>query len=123
MVGNYKYCNWIFGVFFIYVSGCFYIVLIGFYEVILFDGSIVSFFEVSDKNVFCLLVYYWFDLLSIYEFDLVCFKVSFGFFIYNVYGWKNLWYKEYDVVEGELLEINVLFFGFMLSFFFNWLFC
>ena len=76
----------------------------------------------SDKNAFRLPAYHRLDLSSTYEFDLARSKASFGLSIYNVYGRKNLWYKEYDVVEGELLETNVSLLGLTPSLFFNWSF-
>lgn len=122
LVGNYKYRNWTFGASFIYASGRPYTAPTGFYEVTLLDGSTASFFEVSDKNAFRLPAYHRVDLSSTYEFDLARSKASFGLSIYNVYGRKNLWYKEYDVVEGELLETNVSLLGLTPSLFFNWSF-
>ncbi|MGH1436257.1 MAG: TonB-dependent receptor domain-containing protein [Lewinella sp.] len=120
LVGNYKHRNWTFGASFIYASGRPYTAPTGFYEVPLLDGSTASFFEVSDKNAYRLPAYHRLDLSSTYEFDLVRSKASFGLSVYNLYGRKNLWYKEYDVVEGELLETNVSLLGFTPSLFFNW---
>ncbi|MCB0639021.1 MAG: TonB-dependent receptor, partial [Lewinella sp.] len=122
LVGNYKFRNWTFGASFIYATGRPYTAPVGYYDVTLLDGSTASFFEVSDKNAYRLPDYHRLDLSSTYEFDLVRSKASFGLSIYNLYGRKNLWYKEYDVVEGELLETNVSLLGFTPSVFFNWSF-
>jgi len=34
-----------------------------------------------------------------------------GASIFNAYDRKNVWYKEFDVVEGEIFENNILFMG------------
>jgi ferric enterobactin receptor len=30
---------------------------------------------------------------------------------HNLYSRKNIWYKEFDVVEGEIFENNILYTG------------
>lgn len=120
LVGNYKLGNWTFGSTFIYATGRPYTAPTGFYEVTLLDGSTADFFEVSDKNAFRLPDYHRFDISGTYDFRLGLSKASLGISVYNLYGRKNVWYKEYEVVEGELLETNVSLLGFTPSLFFNW---
>ncbi|MBU1338669.1 MAG: hypothetical protein KKD56_06350 [Acidobacteria bacterium] len=34
-----------------------------------------------------------------------------GLSFFNLYARKNVWHKEYDVIEGEIIDTNVLFMG------------
>ncbi|MCG8327198.1 MAG: TonB-dependent receptor [Chitinophagales bacterium] len=120
VIGNYKLGKWTFGGSFIYASGRPYTAPIGYYEVDLLDGNTATFFEVSDKNAFRLPDYHRLDLSCTYDFRLGSSKANLGLSIYNLYGRNNVWYKEYEVVEGELLETDVSLLGFTPSLFFNW---
>jgi ferric enterobactin receptor len=35
-----------------------------------------------------------------------------GFSIFNIYNRKNDWYKEYSIVEGNVIETNINYLGF-----------
>ena len=120
LVGNYKMGKWTLGATFIYATGRPYTAPVGYYEVTLLDGSTASFFEVSGKNAFRLPAYHRFDLSATYDFRMGNSKANLGVSIFNLYGRKNVWYKEYEVIEGELLETNVSLLGFTPSLFLNW---
>ncbi len=122
LVGNYKTGPWTLSASFIYATGRPYTAPTGYYEVTLLDGTTGHFFEVSDKNALRLPDYHRLDVSGTYNFEMGLSKASLGLSIYNVYHRKNVWYKEYEVIEGELLETNVSLLGFTPSLFFTWTF-
>ncbi len=120
IIGNYKRNKWTFGATFIYATGRPYTAPTGYYEVPLLDGTTADFFEVSAKNGLRLPDYHRFDISATYDFNLGLSKASMGLSIFNFYDRSNVWYKEYEVIEGELLETNVSLLDFTPSLFFSW---
>jgi hypothetical protein len=51
------------------------------------------------------------DLAAHYEFQLGPGKATLGLSAFNVYGHKNVWYREFQTVQGEILENDVLLMG------------
>lgn len=121
IVGNYNLRkDFTLGATFIYATGRPYTAPTGFYEVTLLDGSKADFFEVSDKNALRLPDYHRFDISATWDFRLGPSKANLGLSLFNLYNRKNVWYKEYEVVEGELLETEVNLLDLTPSLFFNW---
>ena len=119
-MGNYKIKNWDFAATFIYATGKPYTAPTGYYELELLDGTSASYFEVSAKNGLRLPDYHRLDLSATYNFNLGGSKASMGLSLFNLYNRSNVWYKEYEVIEGELLETNVSLLDFTPSFFLTW---
>ncbi len=120
LVGNYSFGKLTLGGTFIYSTGRPYTAPTGYYELDLLDGTTSGFFEVSGKNSVRYPDYHRLDLSATYDMDWGNSKASFGLSIFNVYNRQNIWYKEYDVIEGELLETDVSLLNFTPSLFFNW---
>ena len=121
VVGNYRLNErFTFGATFIYATGKPYTAPTGYYQLQLLDGSTADFFEVSGKNALRLPDYHRFDISATYDFHLGRTKANLGLSIFNLYNRRNVWYKEYDIVEGELLETNVSLLSLTPSLFFNW---
>lgn len=120
LVGNYKLGRLTLGGTFIFATGRPYTAPTGFYELTLLDGSTADFFEVSQKNALRYKNYHRFDVSATYDFKLGRSESSLGLSFFNLYNRKNTWYKEYEVIEGELLETNVSLLGFTPSLFFTW---
>ena len=121
LVGNYEINERLtLGATFIYATGRPYTAPTGFYEVVLLDGTTADFFEVSNKNALRLPDYHRFDVSATYEFRFARGTGNFGLSIFNVYNRSNVWYKEYEVIEGELLETNVTLLNLTPSLFLNW---
>lgn len=120
VVGSYKLNNWTFGTTFIYATGRPYTAPTGFYEVRLLDGSTADFFEVSAKNALRLPDYHRWDISATYDFKFGTSNASLGLSFFNLYNRNNVWYKEYEVIEGELLETDVSLLNFTPSLFFTW---
>lgn len=120
IVGNYKLGQFSFGGTFIYATGKPYTGPTGYYELTLLDGTTSDFFEVSEKNTLRFDDYHRLDLSAAYDMNWGSSKASLGLSLTNVYNRNNTWYKEYEVIEGELLETNVSLLGITPSLFFTW---
>ncbi|MEL6867288.1 MAG: TonB-dependent receptor [Bacteroidota bacterium] len=121
VVANYKLgSQWTLGATFIYATGRPYTAPTGFYQLELLDGSQADFFEISDKNAFRFPDYHRFDLSATYDFNLGNSRASAGLSIFNLYNRQNVWYREYEVIEGELLETNITLLNLTPSLFFTW---
>ncbi|MCB0687049.1 MAG: hypothetical protein KDC53_11000, partial [Saprospiraceae bacterium] len=55
-----------------------------------------------------------------YKFFLGTSRASTGISLINIYNRGNIWYKEYEVVEGELFETNISLIDFTPSIFITW---
>ena len=121
IVGMYRVGNWSFGGTFIYATGKPYTAPIGAYSVELLDGNTTDHFAVSDKNALRLPDYHRFDISANYDLNRFAGgKATAGLSLFNLYARQNVWYKEYDVVDGVILETDVNLLGFTPSFYFNW---
>jgi len=121
IVNSYRLGKWSFTGTFVFATGKPYTSPVGAYSISLLDGESVDHFAVSDKNAFRLPDYHRLDLSVNYHFDRILGgKGSIGASIFNAYGRKNIWYKEFEVIEGNILETDVNLLGFTPSLFFNW---
>ena len=120
IIGSYKLNKWTFGATFIYATGKPYTAPTGYYELQYLDGTTADYFEVSDKNALRLPAYHRFDLSATRDLRFGESSGSLGISFFNVYNRSNVWYKEYEVIEGELLETNVSLLNFTPSLFFTW---
>ena len=105
---------------FIYATGRPYTAPIGFYEVDLLDGSSSDFYELSSKNAVRFDDYHRLDFSANYEFKIGKSRANLGMSLINIYNRRNTWYKEFDVVEGELFETNISLLGFTPNLSFSW---
>lgn len=121
IVGTYKLNEWTFGGTFVYATGRPYTAPIGAYSVELLNETSTDHFAVSDKNVFRLPDYHRLDLSINYDFKyFLGGQANAGLSFFNLYGRQNVWYKEFDVVEGVIIETDVNLLGFTPSFYFSW---
>ncbi len=120
MVLNYKVGSWDLASTFIYATGRPYTAPTGYYELPLLDGTTESYFEVSDKNSLRLPDYHRLDLSATYHFSLGSSKCAAGLSLINLYNRRNVWYKEYEVIEGELLVTDISLIDFTPSIFISW---
>ncbi|MFT6809023.1 MAG: ferric enterobactin receptor [Saprospiraceae bacterium] len=120
IVGSYRLKNFDLSSTFVYGSGKPYTAPLGFYELTLLDGSTEPYFEISEKNILRNPAYHRLDLSANYNFNIGESKVKIGVSVFNVYNRNNTWYKEYEVIESQLLETDVSLLGLTPSLFFNW---
>ncbi|MEO0896576.1 MAG: TonB-dependent receptor [Bacteroidota bacterium] len=121
VVGVYRVGKLSFGATFVYATGRPYTAPLGAYTVELLDGETSSHFAVSSRNSLRLPDYHRLDLSINYDLNnFLGGKAQTGFSIFNFYNRSNIWYKEFDVVDGTILETNVNFLGFTPSLYLNW---
>ena len=119
IVNTLKVGNWTLGATWVYGTGKPYTSPVGGYTLTLLDGTEEDYTSVGAKNAFRLPAYHRMDLSATLNFNLGNSKASTGLSIFNVYGRKNIWYKEFQIEEGELIETNVQLLGFTPNFFIN----
>jgi ferric enterobactin receptor len=118
VVGLYKYKRWDFSATWIYATGRPYTAPSGAYTITLLDGSTRDYFTVTSKNGLRLPGYQRCDISANYKIlngmksDKKRRELGYiGFSIFNVYNRKNVWYKQYSIEDGEILETNVNYLG------------
>ena len=116
LVNSYQTGRWTFGATWVYSTGKPYTAPVGGYEITLLDGTMEEYVHVGDKNAFRLPAYHRMDLSANYKLYFGNSPVTAGLSIFNLYGRKNIWYKEFEIVEGELLETDVQLLGFTPNF-------
>ena len=89
-------------------------------ELTYLDGTTADYFEVSDKNALRLPAYHRFDFSATRDMKFGNSNASLGLSLFNIYNRRNVWFKEYEVIEGELLETNKSLLDFTPSLFFTW---
>jgi len=108
VINLYTYHDWNFSAVWIYGTGKPYTAPLGAYEITMPDGTTRDFISIGQKNQFRLPDYHRLDVSAQYNFKLGNMgTATLGLSVFNVYNRKNVWYKEFDVVEGQLVETNV----------------
>jgi len=112
IVNTYKYKKWTFAATWIYATGKPYTEPLGGYTVTLLDGSTEDFLNIGDRNSVRYPDYHRLDISATLDFNMgETGKGSLGFSIFNLYNRKNIWYNEFEVEDGELIETNVSLLG------------
>lgn len=119
LVSSYDLGNWTFAGTWIYATGKPYTAPYGEYELTLLDGTNYRYISVGEKNAFRLPDYHRLDLSVSVNFNLFKARANTGLSVFNFYNRDNIWYKEFEVSEGEVIETNVNLIGFTPSLFFN----
>lgn len=110
-----------FGATLIFATGKPYTAPLGAYTIELLDGGTQDLFAVSTKNALRLPDYHRLDLSVNYNIGrFLGGKAKTSFSLFNAYNRKNVWYKEFDVVDGQILETNVNLLGLTPSLGFTW---
>jgi len=118
-VNTYQWGNWVLGATFVYNTGQTYTAPVGAYQLTLLDGTVADFIHVGDKNGYRLPAYHRLDLSVTYRFTLGQTKSNLGFSFFNVYGRDNVWYREFDVEDNEIIITDVNTLGFTPNVFFS----
>lgn len=112
IVNSFKYKKWTFSGTWIYGTGKPYTAPTGAYELEMADGTTNTFLSLGSKNCYRLPDYHRLDLSATLEFRIGETGIgNLGFSLFNVYNRKNTWYKEFQLVEDELIETDVTFLG------------
>ncbi|MBN2519105.1 MAG: TonB-dependent receptor [Bacteroidales bacterium] len=96
---------------FIYATGKPYTAPESEYQLTLLDGSTYNYIHVSDKNSLRLPDYHRLDVSATYSWKGVYTDNSVSLSIFNVYNRKNVWYKEYEIEEDEILVTDFILLG------------
>jgi ferric enterobactin receptor len=118
IVGLYNYRRWDFSANWIFATGRPYTAPSGAYSITLLDGSSQDYFTVTSKNSLRLPDYHRFDISVNYKLYLGSYNDKdrqeigyIGFSLFNVYNRKNIWYKQYAIESGKVIETNVTYLG------------
>ena len=118
VVGLYNYRRFDFSATWIYASGRPYTSPSGAYTISLLGGSSQDFFTVTSKNSLRLPDYHRFDVSATYKLlaglrgQKKRREIGYvGFSIFNVYNHLNTWYKQFTIVDGEIIETNINYLG------------
>ncbi|MCW3083848.1 MAG: outer rane receptor protein [Bacteroidetes bacterium] len=111
----YKYKKWNFSATWVYATGRPYTAPSGAYNVTLLDGSQQSFYTVTAKNGQRLPAYHRADIAvnySIFAGKKNRREIGYiGVSVFNVYNRTNVWYKQYSITNGQILQTNVNYLG------------
>lgn len=111
-INIYKWRNWDFSASWLLATGKPYTAPEGIYQVTLPDGSEKTYFTPSAKNGNRLPAYHRLDLAATYNFKIANkFQCAVNASIFNLYNQKNVWYKEYQFVETEIVETDINYLG------------
>jgi ferric enterobactin receptor len=109
---SYKYRMWNFGAIWIYATGRPYTAPEGGYQLKLLDGNTVDYINVTVKNGNRLPDYHRLDLSANYNFTMGGkLPATLGFSVFNVYNRSNVWYKEYQIIDNQIIETPVYYLG------------
>ncbi len=118
IVGLYNYRRWDFSANWIFATGRPYTAPSGAYSITLLDGSTQDYFTVTSKNSLRLPDYHRLDISANYKLYLGSHddknrqEIGYiGFSLFNVYNRKNIWYKQYAIESGKVIETNVTYLG------------
>jgi len=113
-IGIYKWRKWSLAATWIYATGRPYTAPEGGYNITLLDGTEKSFITAGTKNSRRLPDYHRLDFSVNYLLKSVDQKTERGnisFSLFNVYDRKNTWYKEYQIIDSEIISIDKQFLG------------
>lgn len=112
-INTYQVGRWNFSLTWLYATGKPYTAPEGSYAVTLLDGTTNAFMSVSTKNGLKLPDYHRMDAAITYHWTTKRGAMnSIGLSIFNLYNQQNIWYKDFQVVSGQLVETNVYYLGF-----------
>ncbi len=108
LVNTYKLKDWTFAATWIYATGKPYTEPTGGYTLTLLDGSTEDFITIGERNSVRYPDYHRLDVSATRDFEMNNGgKGSLSFSIFNLYNRKNIWYKEFEVEDGELIETDI----------------
>ncbi|GAB4492046.1 MAG: TonB-dependent receptor [Saprospiraceae bacterium] len=110
-VALYKFRKWDFSATWIYASGKPYTAPEGGYQISLLDGTSQDFLNVSAKNAYRLPAYHRFDVAATLNFHWGDAPATLGFSIFNLYNRKNVWYKEFEIIDNQVISTDVNYLG------------
>ncbi|MFK7847385.1 MAG: TonB-dependent receptor [Rhodothermales bacterium] len=113
MVHNVELGRWNLSSTWVYSSGKPYTAPESEYTLTLLDGTEQTQIHIGEKNGLRLPDYHRLDLAANYSLDFGQSTGRIGLSLFNLYGRKNVWYREFDLTEGDLLVTDINYLGFI----------
>ncbi len=113
IVSLYKYKRWNFAATWVYATGAPYTAPSGGYSLTLIDGTTRNYFTVTSKNSLRLPDYNRLDISATYKLIVNGNKEigAIGISIFNVYNRTNVWYKQFQIIDSQIIETNINYLG------------
>lgn len=111
LVASYKIGNWNLSASWVYATGKAYTAPESQYYLEMLNGETYGFTHVSDKNANRLPDYHRLDLSATYSYKFKSYSGDFGLSIYNLYDYKNVWYREYDLETTPIVITDITMLG------------
>jgi len=114
LVNVYHDGKWTFSATWIYATGKPYTAPLTSYTVNDYSGRSHTFLTISEKNGARMPAYHRLDASVTYDLIKIDSRKtgSIGFSLFNIYNRSNIWYKQYSVVNNQVLTSNVNYLGF-----------
>ena len=112
MVHNVDLGRWNLSSTWMYASGKPYTAPESEYTVTLLDGTEQTQIHIGAKNGLRLPDYHRLDVAANYNFEWGNSRGQVGLSLFNLYGRRNVWYREFDLTEGDLLVTDITYLGF-----------
>ncbi|MBE9598367.1 TonB-dependent receptor [Pedobacter sp. MC2016-24] len=112
-VNLYHYGKWTFSATWIFATGKPYTAPLTSYTIDDYTGTAKTFLTISDKNALRMPAYHRLDASITYDLIKVDSRKtgSIGFSLFNIYNRANVWYKQYNVVNNQVVTSNVNYLG------------
>jgi hypothetical protein len=112
VVNTYKWHNWDFAANWIFASGKPYTSPEGIYQLTLPDGTVKQYFNASVKNGNRLPDYHRLDIAATYNFKISeLYPCTLTFSVFNLYNRTNVWYREFQIVESQVVKTDINYLG------------
>jgi len=112
LVGTYEVGNWQLSGTWVYGTGKPFTSPQGEFTLTMLDGSELEFIDVGPKNAFRLPAYHRMDLSANYNFIWGSADGTIGLSLFNLYDRTNVWFKEFEIVDDNIIETDVTLIGF-----------
>jgi len=112
LVGTYEVGNWQLSGTWVYGTGKPFTSPQGEFTLTMLDGSELEFIDVGPKNAFRLPAYHRMDLSANYNFMWGSADGTIGLSLFNLYDRTNVWFKEFEIVDDNVIETDVTLIGF-----------
>lgn len=112
MVHTYDIDDWTIGLTWIYGSGKPYTEPESLYSIEYLDGTEATYINIGSKNGERLPAYHRLDIAAHYKIKRGKIEYDFGLSVFNLYGRKNTWYREFDFTQQPPIVTDVKYLGF-----------
>jgi ferric enterobactin receptor len=112
IIQMYSLKRWDFALTWLYLTGKPYTAPTGGYQITLPDGTLRSFLIISDKNALRLPDYHRLDAAINWHYGKPGKRNgTIGLSVFNAYDRRNTWYKNFQIVNNEIVESNINYLG------------